>query len=510
MGSFKLNKKVFFLLFFLSVYSCCYAQEQKPLDSGTNSPDILDSLISISLILFFLSVIVEKITQLIRKYAPFIKPNSKFRGSELGHELASFWRNINNKQTGKSDELNKKIEREVNSLSFVLGLFIAGAFHVDLFKMIGSTEDPRSLLFWNKETAKLYKDGWDVLLLVISFILTGFFLTFGSKFFHDLLELLFYSKNVKRTLTERGEITDNSLALEFKRGEEDEFKKFLEHQFSKDEEIITYDYEFENGKITLYVDDRTNKKFNNALLYKSRSGDYKRFDVLIQPVDKDSFTSQQQEIFANKEIAHLHLHKGTNCGSLGYIVRDKNTNEELILTCFHVIWNQTYDWHRFALASNNMVVCPISGDPIGEVFFAIRNNEVDATVIKIAPGVTTSKRILLHDEISECRDVDLEDKRQRTKVQIDGKSSGPRDGIIVDINVPARIMYPDGKRWRLEKLIKIKPIDNNPFSKGGDSGSLVVDEFGFAIGLLVAGDEKLKTSFAIPINKIFNQLNLKL
>jgi hypothetical protein len=37
--------------------------------------DILDSLIAVAIILFIVSMIVEKITQLVRRYAPFGKPD---------------------------------------------------------------------------------------------------------------------------------------------------------------------------------------------------------------------------------------------------------------------------------------------------------------------------------------------------------------------------------------------------------------------------------------------------
>jgi hypothetical protein len=83
-----------------------------------------------------------------------------------------YWRNIKFKQTGNT-ELVKKIEREVTSLSFVIGSLIALAFRIDLFKMI-PTVDPRLVLFWN---------GIEKGLFFLSIPLTVFFILWLLNFF---------------------------------------------------------------------------------------------------------------------------------------------------------------------------------------------------------------------------------------------------------------------------------------------------------------------------------------
>lgn len=106
--------------------------------------NILDCLISIAIILFLLSVIVEKVTQLIRKYSPFIRP-----GNLLYKTFATrIWRNVNRKSNDRGPEQKKKIEREVTSLSLIIGILIAGIFHIDLFEML-KQPDPRMVIFWD-------------------------------------------------------------------------------------------------------------------------------------------------------------------------------------------------------------------------------------------------------------------------------------------------------------------------------------------------------------------------
>ncbi len=67
-----------------------------------------------------------------------------------------------------------------------------------------------------------------------------------------------------------------------------------------------------------------------------------------------------------------------------------------------------------------------------------------------------------------------------------GDASGNREGFITEMNKGAHITYPDGKTRFLDNLILIKTRDGKPFSKEGDSGALLVDTFGFAIGMVVA------------------------
>ncbi|NCD70226.1 serine protease family protein [Mucilaginibacter agri] len=174
--------------------------------AGVSPPsDFLNDLIAISMVLFMLSVIVEKITALIRKYAPFKM------GMWLSKRNVKFWQNIGKKSPLKQVPLKKIIEREVYSLSFIIGLFIAVTFRVDLFRMI-SAENAKDVLFWTKPKWDSYDGFWDTLLLVISLGLTGFFLTFGSKFFHDLLETLFQVRDVKQKLQDENTFNQGSIA----------------------------------------------------------------------------------------------------------------------------------------------------------------------------------------------------------------------------------------------------------------------------------------------------------
>lgn len=136
-----------------------------------------NSIISIVLILLVLSLITEKVTD-------FIKLNI----------------NSMQKPAFPSSEFERKREKKIHLLSISVGVFVAIITNADFFKII--------------ETAKI--EPWKgfehiSLLSVIGFIITGLFLSQGSKFFHDLLDTLLYVKNIKKSLYQNQESINQQL-----------------------------------------------------------------------------------------------------------------------------------------------------------------------------------------------------------------------------------------------------------------------------------------------------------
>jgi hypothetical protein len=78
------------------------------------------------------------------------------------------------------------------------------------------------------------------------------------------------------------------------------------------------------------------------------------------------------------------------------------------------------------------------------------------------------------------------------------------DDIAVDYEGVGTVVFDD--------QIEIKGLPNKPFSTDGDSGSLIVDDQGRAIGLLFAGNPFLEDgsglSFANPLSKVMTALDL--
>jgi len=127
-----------------------------------------DSLISVVAILFILSLVTEKI-------ANFIKLNFKALSQ--------------NENLGSKEE--KLREKRLDIVTFLSGFLVAFVCKANFFTL------------FNGEEMKNYSFTWEsfdeiTVHAVLGCIITGAFLSGGSKFFHDLLNMLMYAKQAKK------------------------------------------------------------------------------------------------------------------------------------------------------------------------------------------------------------------------------------------------------------------------------------------------------------------------
>jgi hypothetical protein len=94
-------------------------------------------------------------------------------------------------------------ESEINALSAIIGIVVAFMFNANMVMMFKINDFEQ--LGWNGDfpfslSEFRFRPDKAVFSPVafIGFLITGFFLTFGSKFFHDLLDLLLEVKNTRR------------------------------------------------------------------------------------------------------------------------------------------------------------------------------------------------------------------------------------------------------------------------------------------------------------------------
>jgi hypothetical protein len=213
-----------------------------------NTANIVDNLIYMVTVLFTLSVITEKLTQLVRNYPLYIKVVVYVFAAGLAIALFNSWVGLSPlergliitlivaiaffaigkmplgkrrdikvfKNIGKKNVNKREQEKEINLLSMLLGLLIAFLFNTNLFEMFTMTSFRESS--WNGDfpfdfehfrfNVEKFKFSW---LALFGLLLTGFFLTFGSKFFHDLLDLLLEVKNQRKNLNQN--LQDNEVNL---------------------------------------------------------------------------------------------------------------------------------------------------------------------------------------------------------------------------------------------------------------------------------------------------------
>jgi hypothetical protein len=88
-----------------------------------------------------------------------------------------------------------------------------------------------------------------------------------------------------------------------------------------------------------------------------------------------------------------------------------------------------------------------------------------------------------------------------------GASTGERQGEISSTEFTAKV---DGAVFYFQYRAKASPDSGPPLSGVGDSGAAVIDEEGFAIGLIIAGDETTKLSIINPLEPILATMNLRI
>lgn len=91
-----------------------------------------------------------------------------------------------------------------------------------------------------------------------------------------------------------------------------------------------------------------------------------------------------------------------------------------------------------------------------------------------------------------------------------GRTTGLTQGRVTQIGVSVNVNYGGGRVALFRNQIAIRSVNNNPFSAGGDSGSLVW-QWGAGlrpVGLLFAGGGG--TTFVNPIASVLSALNIRL
>lgn len=469
---------------------------------GLPPADSLDDLIVICIILFILSGINEKITQLIRNYAPF-----KI-GSIWGIKSLKMWQNVGKTAKTWKGSSRKVVEREVNSLSFFTGLIIACAFHVDLFNMIGS-DDPRAQLFWDAQKWDRYLNPIDFIVLVLSLGLTGFFLTFGSKFFHDLLDLLFEVKNAKKKLAD-----DNTFKVE----NTEQLDTFLNKSYS---DIISS--AISQNVAVLSNPDMVGSPSHGKMLKNNHWVDCIDINLkgndpgAIPPTVNFSLSTGQTvtvpvHVVMGLGQAAVHGEQGSPVsasvspkykGTICCMVKTPDNIKKLV-TCSHVMMNGSGDNNSGQLAKH--VPSNVDGFADGNFVWAKRNAVLDMALLQCD---TTD--FVYQVQPRKERAPSPADLMKKVKIVRQGGNLVESyiinhcvtDGIPINYN---------GQHLSLFNLIRLSnvTIDGNtttysPPTQQGDSGACVYDMLDSPIGMIIAGDEKY--SYAVAITRMLKDID---
>jgi len=226
----------------------------------------MDAIIQVIFVLLILSLITERITNLVK-----VRPTSWFKTFCMIFKYGS-------KETEDPAELKM---REVQLMALIIGMIIALATRASIFQI----HDPTFKLGW-ADLGYKYHFFWDGVYDIFGCLLAGVFLSLGSKFFHDLLDLLLQAKNLKRKLNDR-ESVENLHTIE-------EFDKYI----AEVEPVIV------EAELTKYLAGMPNFK------HFEYSDDDRTADVYMNPLTEEEYNVLKKTInvkLANKQSIDVEL-----------------------------------------------------------------------------------------------------------------------------------------------------------------------------------------------------------
>ncbi|MCB0633803.1 MAG: hypothetical protein R2824_15530 [Saprospiraceae bacterium] len=534
--------------------------------------DPLDHVISALIVLLVLSIISEKLTDLIRSYPrqsrallycllvyliyallPSGKPVSYIGNLFLficilvlvltllpvlrqGKLLSTIDERVTNARKTILPNIEKtpfsfidpRTERQVLVLNYIIGFVVAFLFKADIFAIFKSQNgSPQNSLGWSAERFAFKNDlklniNWalenDDIVILLGILITGFFLSFGSKFFHDLLDYLLTSKNLRRKLFSKELYQLQSI---------EEIRSFLTDAHTQH---VFIENTVEKYKNTIF---RRKNIHNVALSHHLING--KQHPVVeVHLFDSDTSGLPQAlpmeapfsyaipiRYITNVAIPKVHIGMGAeilsinqtsanqSSGTFGCVVRSKLTNKKFGITCCHVV-NFGLSTRR-RIDPDNVPIVKIKDRELQPVIeellhWNIRSPKFDIALIGPLTGtyenIRDDQQTALTHILGKSRTISPVDFEQQTQVGFYGVSSGFQEGRIASKSLGmAKIAYHD-QEVTMQDIIMIgkKQEDDSwrSISQKGDSGAIVFDLKTLEVlGLLIAGNSEY--SYVIPL-----------
>jgi hypothetical protein len=473
--------------------------------------DMLSKSIAIVTVFFILSLISERFITWFKLY--FFK-----KGNTL---LGLF--NWEKDYSVKTDDpaFEKEREQRILALNISLSILIAFLIHANLFTLL--KYDPTTCLGW--QDFKLNsgdKFDWSLFFLeLIGCIIGGLLMSLGSKFWHDTLDMLFYAKNLKEKLGDKETFKMNNLKeLDewIASTEADMTKKVFEENKAILKNIpnviaVGMGHDGETKYIEVITTSRDTHLIPNSFPYYLPNNTVRKIGVKVSSSSK-IITQNSQITFGNNIINNS---RPTFFGSYGLAVKFKGNNDKsnLILSCYHVVIGKNHDFKAFRFQNEENIISTTGTKKteVGTIRNAVRNNLIDAAIIEVKKNLSISNKLPNGVSINKTRNITYTEQFNNIPVRIYGflNQSNNAMGKIHSINNHATIEYtlPNGNKedWDLYGLIAISNNDKS-ISQHGDSGSPLLDNDNNIIGIVVAGSDIF--TYAIPIQNIFDQLNIEL
>ena len=470
--------------------------------------DMLQQIIQLITILFLLSMVCERIADFLKYYiseSHVFKIHKDF--FKVGDTLTKY-PNDESKEKARVFRILK-----INAWS---GILLAAILKADLIKIFNNITEPTKALGWNNlENYKTFVD-WG--LLPFGIVLTGLFISFGSKFWHDLLDLLYQIKNTKRVLSDPDTYkTDNIKSLQkiFNTYQSDFIKAaYLEAQTKYMAIDCVKAIGIKRNDLGFYFEvtvDKNNPDIEPFYQYLLNDGTPQNIPVkIIVLAEGDSIKALSYNLSAKV----FNMKNKLAYGTIGVVVKKQNddSGKKYLLTCCHNVLD------TFGSIDNSSPDTKYTGisnskfeTKIGTVSNAFIDHEIDAALIEITPENEDLIKNFVPKmgHINNNRDLNTSDeKKLRTSIYgattygVNNKSS---KGVLNSLYNTIEITY---KKYGGKKVAMINLIQISNKALPGDSGSCVLDSRCNLLGLVVAGSNEV--TYVMPIKTLLIKLNLQI
>jgi hypothetical protein len=512
------------------------------------SSTILNELwVTIVTTLFILSLISERLGNLIKLYwqsayeeeGPEIhkslKKNAGLSKVQVPKALrptkaGRFFGNLRYKQIDPA--LEKEREKGVQTVAVICGILVSIFSGADLFNLIqgGKTLNWQDWFAAGHDLLDLFHvfDNANMFSHAMGVIFAGLFVSLGSKFWHDILDFVLYSSNLKQKLADprtfqgtRIEEVDEWLAMypgDLGRRAYDQYAAALA----------------KNGNVAYIA--QTSENYNGVYqdvirVYLKDNDDGRFRSIRTLPVKLESNRIVEVPILVITGVGDVpSVHGGAlkgvsvNKKGVGYagaiccIVEDGDN--KYFLTCNHVLTEGKYqDLSDNELKSNFKVEIKIRNKTIEGVWSeSIQNEFFDIALISpldkntkvdFENGVNLNPlpRIITKGDSGLALKVLRRMKAENVPDTGTVEQTARLHDYHVSESIP--IEYSQNKIVNLIGLLEIENSSSDgPVSVKGDSGALVYDDSNTAVGMIVAGNKRF--SYAIPMIKILEKTSTKI
>ncbi len=223
---------------------------------------------------------------------------------------------------------------------------------------------------------------------------------------------------------------------------------------------------------------------------------------------------QTRPLLIGSSISHLEV----NAGTLGCFAKDRDSGATLVLSNNHVLANENRG------QPGDAILQPSSGDggessqhTVGtlERFVALESsgpNLVDAAVASLNDVEHDRRTLTDLGTLAGLGDPVLDEGTAVAKI---GRTTGLTRGRVSAFEMDNVVVCFEMGFVRFDNQVEIEGVGGKPFSRGGDSGSLILDEEHRAVALLFAGTEEGGAgggglTYANPLGTVLDSLAVDL